>query len=691
VTTTCFVSYEIHPTARGGCGVLIHHAIVRLLAAGHRVILLLDIPTSYVRTFIERDRLTLPNFENCRAYCVDELCADLPFSAADVPCSFQWRALRFAHALDKVLAKESVDFVEFFDYCGPAYYALAARLFGPEPAARPVLGCRLHNTMELFDRHTAVKDAHRLVLHGLERRAIDLCEVVLTPSRTYYEHYIKDTYRLEPQRVVISPPPKQAVTRVASRPDPKGPFTIAYVGRMFQYKGVEQLVRAAVMLMEDRPVLNFTVELMGYDSDEGPVPGSYTAYLKTLIPPALLGRFVFTGFLSHEEIAQRLPSALFTVLPNLMESFCYALHELYDLGLPVIINDLPAFRDFFTHERNCLVYNGTIPALLAAMKRLIDEPALRERLCFPYPVAENPLGDFYANPGTCAPLAPDGEAGAVRDPLAVVLCDSSNLADCPALTALAGQTTAPARVICLVPADLPGEERLWWLSKPWHARTPAGERIPTSQLLTTDAIAVLQSDDAPNPQWLETCVRALSRRPQMAFAGTWPRCGGRPIAMSLDVTPELYPFERGNELARVVARTRPGLHLADLLDSGCGALGHTGYLWQALAQWGHGVLSPTPLIDVEPARAQPAEANALRSLVMRFGEPLAERLRLVAGLLAPQPTPTTVTPAPLPIGEATVEQKVALADELGGKTLARLALKKLARRVVSPTASPRQR
>jgi hypothetical protein len=34
---------------------------------------------------------------------------------------------------------------------------------------------------------------------------------------------------------------------------------------------------------------------------------------------------------------------------------------------------------------------------------------------------------------------------------------------------------------------------------------------------------------------------------------------------------------------------------------------------------------------------------------------------------------------------------VALADELGGKTLARLALKKLARRVVSPSAGERQR
>src|SRR6185295_195770 len=100
---------------------------------------------------------------------------------------------------------------------------------------------------------------------------------------TYYERYYKDLYNLEPGRVVVSSPPKQAFPRVTRRPGAAGPFSILFIGRMFHLKGVDQLVHAAVMLMKERPSLDFNVDLVGYDSDESPIAGGYTKYLKTLI------------------------------------------------------------------------------------------------------------------------------------------------------------------------------------------------------------------------------------------------------------------------------------------------------------------------------------------------------------------------------------------------------------------------
>jgi hypothetical protein len=171
----------------------------------------------------------------------------------------------------------------------------------------------------------------------------------------------------------------------------------------------------------------------------------------------------------------------------------------------------------------------------------------------------------------------------------------------------------------------------------------------------------------------------------MAFAGTWPSQAGQTVPMNVDITPELCAFDRRGELARVLARTRPGILLADLFDPTLRMLGHLGYLWWATAQWGHGVLTHTPLIEIRPSAAAPPAIDAVRALLMRFGEPFGERLGIISGLLLVDSPRGDGAPSPLPQAAPTVEQKVALADELGGRTLARLAIKKLAKRVVSPT------
>ena len=40
--TVCFVTYELYPVTRGGCGALLHNLATQLLAAGYRVVFLLD-------------------------------------------------------------------------------------------------------------------------------------------------------------------------------------------------------------------------------------------------------------------------------------------------------------------------------------------------------------------------------------------------------------------------------------------------------------------------------------------------------------------------------------------------------------------------------------------------------------------------------------------------------------------------
>ncbi len=701
----CFVSYELHPTNMGGAGVLIHHAADELLNAGHEVVFLLDMPAEAFATLLSRDIQTFARPEHVRAYRVADLLEGIPFPEGQFQCVFQWKSYSFAWALGAMLEKERPDYVEFFEYCGAGYYAFVNRLYeadaappslldvitaAPVLAPLPVLGSRLHGSLEVLDRHGQglANNTDRLILHALERRAVGLSEAVLAPSRTYYERYYRDLYKLEAERVVISNPPKQPYPRTTRRPTPQDHFSIAFLGRMFHLKGVDQLVHAAVLLMKQRPELNFTIDLIGYDSEESPIGGSYAQYLRTLIPQRLRARFIFTGQLTHAAITERLNNALFAVFPNRVESFCYALHEVYDAGVPLIINNLPAFGDFFHHERNALVYDSTTGGLVEAMRRMIDDDVLRERLCRPYPVAEHAIGDFYNAPRPLRPLAPppapdDSAAALGLDPLVIILGRDELAVQSPAASAIRAQTSLPARTLCLVPALPDGEETLWWLGRAWHVRDLEGNSVEPSDALTTRALVVLDAWDEPDPQWLATCTRALLRRPDMAFAGTWSAAAGRHDAATFDVAPELLPFQHGRRLARVLLRTQPGTLLADIFDPSLGSLGHTGLLWDAVHQWGHGTLLPRVMLTTREWSVEPAPASELQSLLMRHGEGFGERLALLSGLLQAQaqrpPLPTPGVAAAL--FEPTLSQKVQVADELGGSLLARMALKKLARRV----------
>jgi len=134
----CFVSYEIHPTTAGGCGVLIHHAADRLLRDGHDVVLLLDCSQGIFAKFRDKDRLTFAVPDRVRCYRVDDLC---PASLAKPTTVFQRKSPRFATALRAVLEREHVDLVEFFEYCGPAFYALAERLSPNTPVTRRSARC----------------------------------------------------------------------------------------------------------------------------------------------------------------------------------------------------------------------------------------------------------------------------------------------------------------------------------------------------------------------------------------------------------------------------------------------------------------------------------------------------------------------------------------------------------------------
>ena len=699
MTTVCFVTFEIHPTTGGGCGVLLHHAATHLLERGHEVVFCLDVPPKEFRRFRDHDRLDLPNPDNCRVHDWRELAKGCPLGPSDVPMGNQLRGARYLHAYRELLRREpDLDYIEFIEYCGVGYYPFLARLFRTEPkdARGPVCAVRLHNPIELIDRFSPTDQFSddRFLMYALERASIHFADTVLTPTPSYHSAYFERDYALPADAVTVSQSPKLPFPVVTGRPGTGEPFSIAFVGRMWHFKGVDQLVHAATALMEHRPELDFTVDLIGPDSKESPYHQSFTEYLKTLIPPKLRRRFDFAGTITHEQIAERLERALFAVFPNHFESFCYALHEVYDAGVPVLVKDLPGFADFFEHERNCLKYDGSTEDLISNMTRMLDDAEMRESLRRPYAVATDPLGTIYERPERLTPIVDDSidpRTSGFRS-LLLVLCERDAAEAAPTIRALLEQSNRAFDVRILVPTEPDSGETLWLLGRPWHATDVHGAPAPAHSITTRDGLALLVAGDAPHPMWHGACAGALIRRPSLGFAGTWLRRPGRIEPVDLDLCPEIAPFRRQVTRPRVLLRTDPGRRLNDLFDMNLGHLGEIGYAWAVAQRFGPGAILPDPMLDAADEPDEPVDPHLAQYLLARYGAQFADRLKLYPGVLqqrilrlgrrladAQRGEPAHIEPAAA--AHMDVEQKIEAASALGGRTLARIALDKLVHRI----------
>jgi glycosyltransferase involved in cell wall biosynthesis len=143
---------------------------------------------------------------------------------------------------------------------------------------------------------------------------------------------------------------------------PSEPF-IMFAGALRRVKGVETLL-AAYRLLESPPPL---VLLGTFESD---TPHEFPA---GVIAP---------GGASYPTVLAAWDRSLFGVMPSLWpEPFGSVVHEAMSRGRPVIGTTPGGHEDMIDHEQTgLLVAPGDVPALRAAMQRLIDKPELRETL-----------------------------------------------------------------------------------------------------------------------------------------------------------------------------------------------------------------------------------------------------------------------------------------------------------------------
>ena len=687
-----FATYEFHPTTWGGCGVLLRHATDLLLDQGHEVILLLDVPPAYFDRFQKDDHPTLSVPDRCRAHHADALCEDAPSLLAEVENPFLAKSLRFAHAVKRLAELDPVDFVEFFEYCGVGYHALVEKRFGLQPQA-PILGTRVHNSVELIDLHEGTHgiDRDRSILYGLERAGLALSEATLLPSKSYADAYYLKRYGLDPEAVQISEPP---TARFPARPvlAPEAVREVQFFGRIFEFKGVERLVRAALLLLERQPDLDVDFVFIGNDGRDGPGGASYTEYLLGTIPERFRDRFDFTGHLPHDQVAERFGRALVAVFPNRFESFCYAAHEAHEAGVPLLMSDIPAFRNYFEEGVHAWYFDGSSTDLADQLGTLLANPERLAALETGTPLATAPLGDFYERPQALRPIANEAKGRLDVTVIVEVPLTATEPQIEATVDAVRAQMRADDRLLVAYHDEDPrapdAASGVRWLGATRRLATPKGKPEALASLRTQQALWLLVAGDHPDDDYLPLCRGALERNPRMGFAGTWFRdFEGRLVVSALDLVPERYPFDFGARRTRALIRTQPETLVVELFDSQAGHYGEVGVLWRAHAEFGHGSLLSQVRLVASSAEEDLRESGQLAFLV-QAAAPQAIRDRLSLLALSEEGERPAALPTPV-IDEA--RARMIASDHLNGTTLLRMAWTKFRRKLLGRADSRPER
>lgn len=174
---------------------------------------------------------------------------------------------------------------------------------------------------------------------------------------------------LAPHGVEIPPAPE--------RQDSSPPLLLA-VGRLIEKKGFDTLVRAAALLRARG--LQFRLAIAG----DGPLWPD----LQRLVNEFDLGDFVrLIGPLTHEELERHFALASAFVLPCRIaadgnrDGLPNTVLEAMARGLPVVSTTLASVQEAIADQAEGLLVAPDDPAELAgALGRLLEEPALRERL-----------------------------------------------------------------------------------------------------------------------------------------------------------------------------------------------------------------------------------------------------------------------------------------------------------------------
>jgi glycosyltransferase involved in cell wall biosynthesis len=189
-----------------------------------------------------------------------------------------------------------------------------------------------------------------------QRMLLNRSDAVVTVSET--TKALIAEHRLTKRPVYVVPNAADMPEPASGRSERTAPESksLVYMGSFMPYKNVDTLVRAAALLPE------YTLHLMSRVSE------AERKRLSELAPGA---RLAFHDGASDEEYAETLASATALVTASHDEGFGIPLVEAMTLGTPVVVSDIPIFREIGGEA--ALFFDADSPEQVAARVRHLEE------------------------------------------------------------------------------------------------------------------------------------------------------------------------------------------------------------------------------------------------------------------------------------------------------------------------------
>jgi glycosyltransferase involved in cell wall biosynthesis len=208
----------------------------------------------------------------------------------------------------------------------------------------------------------------RNLLLRWERTSIAAADVALFPCRGDAREVVRRGWKEEAGVAAVNhgvDPFFASTVPLATRRD------VAVVGTFYYRKGNDIVARAMSSALRARPTLGLT--LFGPGVPESEVRAAFDADVRA--------RVTVVAAVPAEELARRLGGFAILLFPTRYEGFGIVVAEAMRAGLAVVTTPTGAGADIVRDgENGLLVPIGAVEAAEAAVLRLADDPALRERL-----------------------------------------------------------------------------------------------------------------------------------------------------------------------------------------------------------------------------------------------------------------------------------------------------------------------
>ena len=528
------VSREVYPYVGGGIAPIVT-AAARALSSVAEVTVL----TSAVHR-AEHERLSAAGDSRLVPDAIRMVWVEEP-SPSEVPSYFSYMHA-YSAAVDRAFRAaypdEGPDLVEFPDYLGEGFVTVQARHTNDRYLQRTLVCVRVHTTSEIcavLDGHmparfdtVAVHEAERYTLRHADRLLWSGGDVLRTYQRFYGESSLAPAERI-PDAFLAADLDGQPAD-VARRGDGAA-LELLYLGRLERRKGVQNLVRAVT----SSELRDIRLTLLGGDTSTAPLQSSLRAQLELMAGGDERIRFVDP--VARTDVAAYIEAADVVVVPSLWECWPNVAREALSHNRPVLATPVGGLTEMvLPGVSGWLTRDTTAAAIVDALRSISeDRDRVANLIASGRPRARfEELTDQESMVRRYRALLAEGRAAPARvgtgDPLVSVVIPYFRLEEYVGETieSVLAQTHPRTEILVVNDGSLrPEDEALYDGTYPGVTvltQPNSGLGVARNFGIASARgryVLPLDADDVLEPAFIERCVDALERDPQLAYVTSW--------------------------------------------------------------------------------------------------------------------------------------------------------------------------